>query len=392
MLAVLNGQSAFAGESDESVEYSRLLSSSIDNHGYTSFSTIPDSFKASIQLQTRYNYNQRGSDSTTLGGDQNDLSIGFTNRRSKMSLESKVTDAISAKVQFAFSQSSGAGSLEVAAMTWKLSDTVGIRAGQFKTALLREENISSRRQLTVDRSATNETFNQDYSQGIQLTVKEDSWRLFLSFTDGFGSDNTYFSSTAEADYAVTARFERRFGEASWSQYKQFTSWRGANGGLMVGAAFHFQEMGLTNPATTPATDMSTGTVDASLMGDGWNLFAAWTWRTMDTGVQTLSDAGFVFQGGVFVSDQDEFFARWDMIMPSNENATVVGVSGSEDFNTFTLGWNHYLIPESHAAKFTLQVQAYPDATTESIVAIKGNLLPDSTGDQFAFTAQFQLLF
>ena len=392
-VAVLSVSSltAFAGSDDiHLVDYALALRA--DSITRASLRPLPDSLKASVQIQFRYNYNQRGSESTTLGLPDNDLTIGFTNRRTKLGLSGKVTDDISAKMKFGFSQSSGMGVLEDAVMKWKLSDTVTFRAGQFKPSLLREENMSSSKQLTTDRSSTNETFNQDFTQGVEFIVTEDDWRVSASFNDGFGSDNTFYTAPVEADYALTARGELKFGEASWKQYKQFTSFRGVSGGLLLGTAVHYQGMGNTNPATVPTTAMTTGTVDASLLGDGWNLYAAGIWRSLDTGMMTRTDAGFILQGGVFVSDSDEFFGRWDLIMPSDSSPVVVGTSGANDFNTFTVGWNHYLIPESHAAKFTLEFQHYPDPTTESIVKIKGNLLPDSTTDQFAITAQFQLLF
>lgn len=355
-------------------------------------SPIPDSLKVSIQTQFRYNINQRGDQSTTLASPSDDLTLGFTNRRTKVGIEGKVTDDISAKIKYSFSQSSGSGKLEDAVMKWKLSDTVTFRAGQFKPSVLREENMSSSKQLATDRSSANETFNQDFSQGVEIIFTEDDWRFIGSVNDGFKAGNTYFSSSTEADYGLSARAELKLGDASWKQYKQFTSWRGSTDGLLLGVAGHYQGMGNTNPSTTPETEMTTFTADASLVRDGWNLYGAGIWRSTNSGTMTMTDSAFIFQGGVFVSDQDEFFARWDLIMPSDSNPTVVGVSGANDFNAFTIGWNHYLIPESHAAKFTLEVQHYPDPTTESIVAIKGNLLPDSTSDQFAITAQFQLLF
>ncbi|MBO6512901.1 MAG: hypothetical protein JJ974_02900 [Phycisphaerales bacterium] len=364
-----------------------------DSMNYSSFSPLPERIKTSVQIQFRYNYNQRGSESTTFAGmPDNDVTVGFTSRRTKFGVEAKVTDDITGKVKFAFSQSSGAAGLEDSYLKWKLSDTVSIKAGQYKIALLREENISSTRQLATDRSSVNELYNQDFNQAIELIITEDDWRFIGSVNDGFRSRNTYFTSGTEADIAFTARGELKFGEAGWSKYKQFTSFRGAEGGFMLGGAVHHQVMGNTNPSTTPDTSMTTGTIDASVLGDGWNLYAAGVWRNTDTGTMTLTDAGYIVQGGLFVSDQNELFGRWDLITPSDENPVVVGTSGSEDFNVFTFGWNHYVIPESHAAKFTLEAQVYPDATTESIVSIRGNILPDSTGDQFAITAQFQVLF
>ncbi|MGJ8636737.1 MAG: porin [Phycisphaerales bacterium] len=382
---------AFAGSEGSLLDLAEAIRA--DSMTHASLAPLPESLKASVQIQFRYNYNQRGSESTTFAGmPDNDVTVGFTNRRTKLGLEGKVTDDISAKIKFAFSQSSGAAAIEDAVMKWKLDDSWTFRAGQFKPSLLREENMSSSKQLATDRSSVNERFNQDFTQGIELIYTQDDWRFIGSFNDGFGADNTYFTSGTEADLAFTVRGEMRLGEASWGQYKQFTSWRGSNSGLMLGAGYHHQWMGETNPSTTPATEMGTGTIDASYVADGWNLYGAAVWRTTDTGTMTITDAGYLLQGGVFVSDQNEFFGRWDLITPSDSNPVVVGVSGAEDFNVFTVGWNHYLIPESHAAKFTLEAQVYPDPTTESIVRISGNILPDSTGDQFAITAQFQLLF
>ena len=60
----------------------------------------------------------------------------------------------------------------------------------------------------------------------------------------------------------------------------------------------------------------------------------------------------------------------------------------------TVGWNHYMVPESHAAKFTLDLRYYLDATTTSIVSTSDghNLLADSEDGQFGLTAQMQFLF
>ena len=185
----------------------------------------------------------------------------------------------------------------------------------------------------------------------------------------FRSDNTYFNAGGESDYSFTARGEIRFGKSSWSQYEQFTSWRGTNDGLMIGAAINRQSMGKTNPATSPSTNLTTGTIDASLLGDGWNLYATGIWRTMDASGSSLTDAGFLLQGGVFVSDKDELYARWDIVVPSDSTPIVAGVSGSSEFNSFTIGWNHYVIPESHDAKFTLEFQHYPNPTTESNITV-----------------------
>ncbi|MFG0246675.1 MAG: porin [Phycisphaerales bacterium JB052] len=357
--------------------------------------------KVKAQIQARYQYNERQmNDDTAPYNSDNDTTMGFSIRRTKVEVSGDVTDNISAKVKFAFSRSSGAAALEDAYGKWKINDDVTLKIGQFKQSLLREENMSSSKQLASERSAVNETFNQGFSQGIEASFGGDSWRGAIGFTDGIGNAattgtaNTAFNASNEADYALNARFDFIFGDAEWGQFGQFTSWRGSASGGMIGAAIAFQSMGSTNPALANDVDMTTGTIDFSYVSDGWNLFAAGVWRNMDTGAGTdMDDFGVIVQGGFFITDQDELFGRWDAIFPDSNNAPA-----DEDFNALTFGWNHYLVPESHAAKFTLDLNYYLDASdsASTIVSTSSsgghNLLSDTDDGQFGITAQFQFLF
>ena len=378
-------------ETDLSLARSYELSNTSSSYDALLSNSNLANIKVSAQVQARYQLNSRDDASTTLANPDDDLTLGFSMRRAKVAIEGDVTDNIKGKVQFAFSRSSGASALEDAYADWKVNDDLTLRIGQFKQSLIREENVSSKRQLASERSAVNETFTHNRSQGIELRFGGDSWRGAVGFTDGFNSDNTAFNSSAEADYALNARFEMLLGDAEWSQFKQFTSWRGSTPGNMIGAGIAFQSMGDTNPSNPAgSTEMTTGTVDYSYVGDGWNAFVAGIWRNMDPAVGAdFDDFGVVAQAGFFVTDQDELFARWDSVFPDNANAPA-----DEDFNSITVGWNHYLVPESHAAKLTVDVAWYLDETTLSIVNTSDshNLLPDSEDGQFGITAQFQFLF
>lgn len=365
-----------------------LTRASADYSSLLSESNLSD-IKVSVQIQARYQFNSRDDASTTLSSPDDDLTTGFFLRRTKVGIEGNVTDNIKAKIKFAFNRDGGSASLEDANATWKINDDVSLKVGQFKPTVLREESLSSAKQLASERSATNETFNQDFTQGIQLNFGGDSWRGHVGFNDGFGTDGTPFNSSSEADYGVSARAEFLVGDADWSAFKQFTSFRGAASGGMIGAAVHFESAGDTNPSFTPTTDMTVGTLDFSWVDDGWNAYVAGIWRNMDTGTADLDDYGVIAQGGVFLDDQNELFGRWDAVFPDDANGAT-----SEDFNTITIGWNHYMVPESHAAKFTLDVAFYLDSTTDSIVHTSDghNLLPDSEDGQIALTAQMQVLF
>lgn len=345
--------------------------------------------KIGIQIQMRYDANLRDDASTTLSSPDDDLTVGFSIRRTKVDLSAAVTDSISANVVFAFDRATGEAGLENAYAAWALSDGLELQVGQFKLPFLREETISSKRQLSAERSSMNETFNQDFSQIIQLGYEQDSWRAVVAFSDGFASRNTAFQDDGEADYALTARAEVKFGAASWKQFGQFTSFRGAAPGGMLGVAGHFESQGETNPADPVESDFSSLTADFSWVGDGWNAFGVVVYRNTDDGTTTFDDLGAVLQGGVFVSDATELFARYSGVFADSSRGATGG-----DYSDVSVGLNHYLIPESHAAKFSLSVTYSLDATTESIVRTSNghNLFNDSEDGQIGVTAQLQVLF
>ncbi|MCA9302884.1 MAG: hypothetical protein KC996_02045 [Phycisphaerales bacterium] len=346
--------------------------------------------KVAVQVQARYKYNKRDNASTTLTLPDDDTTIGFDLRRTKVAISGDVTENMNGKLQFAFDRRTGMAALEDAVLKWTVSDDLTIHIGQFKPGVLREELVSSKQQLTAERSATNETFNQDYTQGIEFGFGGDQWRATISFNDGFGADNTAFNSASEADYGVSARAEFLVGDGEFGQFKQFTSFRGSNAGGMIGIAAHHQSMGDTNPSAASSTEMTTLTGDFSWVDDGWNFFVAGVWRSMDAGAATIDDTGLVVQGGFFASDSDEIFARYSAVFAGSDN----GPGSDQDYSDLTVGWNHYIVPESHAAKFTLQGTYSFDATTTGIVSTSDghNLLPDSEDGQFGIIAQLQFLF
>lgn len=349
----------------------------------------PAPLKVGFRLQIRYDANLRDDASATLASPDDDLTVGFSIRRTKVDLSAAVTDSISANVMIAFDRATGRAGLENAYGAWAISDSLELRAGQFKLPFLREELVSSQRQLLTERSSMNETYNQDFSQGVQLGYERDAWRGVFAFSDGLASRNTAFNSDPEADYALTARAEVRFGDASWKQFGQFTSFRGAASGGMVGVAGHFESQGDTNPADPATIDLSALTADLSWLGDGWNAYGAVVYRRTDNGTDAFSDYGAVVQGGLFVSDQSELFARWSGVFADPDRGATGG-----DYSDITVGVNHYLVPESHAAKLTLGVTYSLDATTGSIVRTSSghNLLSDSEDGQIGLTAQLQVLF
>jgi len=368
----------------------------VAGHDGKFFLASPDGeFRLNIsgQVQFRYNFNIRN----TTGNDE-DITNGFHMRRAKISFDGKIAPRIHYKVKGGFSRSSGNFGLEDAYGKYVFDNGLTLKWGQFKTPFLREENTSSSKQLAADRSIANETFNQDYSQGVELAYTTDTFRIMGAVSDGFNTDNTATFSTEESDFAITERAEARFGNAGWKTFKDFTSFREGKTGVLVGVAGHWQHSGDTGNTDTFANTAVTGmdmfsyTADASYEGGGWNVYGAFIGRTIDPdNSQSFDDFGAVVQGGAFITDRDELFARWDAVFPDSGRG-----AGSDDFNTLTFGTNHYFVPGSHAAKFTADVQWFLDNQSNSSSLIGSEegvgLAPTNQNDEVAFRLQMQILF
>lgn len=343
------------------------------------------SLKISAQTQFQYNINLRDDD--TLGDD--DTTIGFQMRRTRVNIENQVTDSIKAKIQFEFAREGGDGEMLEAYADWTVNDSLKLRIGQQKVHFWRETTLGSTKQLTAEESVTSSVFTQGYAQMVEAAFGGDSWRGWVSFSDGFDSRNTSFDSSSEADYALTGRAEFKFGDADWKQFDQYTSWRGAASGGMVGVAAHWQTAGDTNPSSSSSTDTFSVTADFSWVADGWNAAIAGVWRSVDDGSTDQDDYGILAQAGVFLSDQFELFGRYDVVLTDDDLS-------ADDFSTVTGGFNYYITPESHAAKFTMQVAYYLDAVdlTGGVVSPSDglHLLADGEDGQIALTTQLQLLF
>lgn len=382
VLVGMSGQASAADDARAAVLYEANLEAvSLSMHK-------APTIKVSAQTQFRYDLNFR--DDSSLGDD--DTTIGFSMRTARVNLSGPVTDSIDAKVQIDFNRADGAARLQEGFADWTVNDGLKFRIGQQKVNFMRENIVGSARQLSANASVFDSVFGSGYAQLVEAWFTGDSWRGWVAFSDGFHSANTAFNSSREADYAFTGRFEFKLGDADWSAFDQFTSWRGSNSGALIGVGAHWQSRGNTNPAASPETDMFLATAGISWVSDGWNAHGEFVWRNTDAGSGAdFDDYGFLLQGGLFVSDQAELFARYDFISPDSDRGP-----GVDDFGTLTAGLNYYIIPESHAAKFTLAVSYYFDAvdSTGGVVTPSDglNLLADTEDGQFGITAQLQFLF
>ena len=377
--------------------------------------------------QFTYSLNFRdGGDDGPLGSDSEDLTNGFDAKRTRLIFQGNVLNPnLSFYIQGAFegdnsSDSSGGFELLDAYGNYDFDNGWGVKWGQFKAPYNREELVDPRHTLASDTSVVNAVFNAGRTQGVALHYRGDNLGFVGSLNDGASTSNTPYWTGAsdpilssafggpielEADFSVTGRVEYMFA-GQWERFEDFTSFRNSDDiAVLLGGAAHYQHGGDT-AGFTPAGvgggtelafteyDLFLYTIDISVEGNGWNLFGAFIGRTVDPdGVDSANDFGFVVQGGFFLADQFELFARWDAVYADDD-----AYGSSDDFNTFTFGGNYYFVPESHAAKLTVEASYFIDTVSDNPLVLPTapssttGLVPDTDDGQWVLRGQMQLVF
>ncbi len=403
-----------------------LLQSGTAGHDGNFFMASGDgNFRLNISGATQFRYVLNfldDGDNTTSSPDDEDFANGFDLARAFIDFSGNVINPETTfKIRGEFAENYGADSdfgdfeLQDAWGQHEFENGVSLRWGQFKVPVAYENYyVDDTYQLAVDRSVTNAFFDADYTQGIALSYRDDTWGGTVSLNDGGFTANTPFFSAAEADFGLTARVDFLLAGGDWSTFIDFTSFRGNDTfDARLGAGIHWQTAGDTaafgGPGTTAQVavadmDYLLYSIDLSLEGNGWNIFAAFLGSSTDidgTGGASSTDFdnyGGVIQGGYFVSDQWELFARWDAIFFDDDLTTGTAGNDDDDFHTATFGFNYYFVPESHAAKFSADLQWFfseqnsgtginriaPSQTTA--------LLPNRGDDEVAIRLQMQLMF
>lgn len=360
--------------------------------------------------QFRMNYNSRddqGGVPAPSGYPQdNDQTTGFQNARTRLNVSGNIaSENWGYFIQFGFGDieqgsvqglnnppggSNGTGFLEDAYGWYKMGNGWSLKFGQFKLPGTREDLVGDTYQLFRDRSVTNTFFSLGRGQGVQASYESDQFRFAASVSDGIQSANTDYTSTSEYDWALSARGEYKWA-GDWKQAKDFTSFQNSEYFGMLGAALHYQSGG-TTVNTYDATDLAF-TVDASMEGNGWNAFAAFIYNSFDDASATDSVANMAFQiqGGIFVAADWELVAGWDMLMPDS----AYGPGSDSNFSTLRFGFNHYIVPESHALKMSMNLLYFMDTEDECAIAIPSTatgLLSSTSDSQWALGGQIQLMF
>ncbi len=405
-----------------------------DQGGFFLASAAGD-FKLNIrgQLQVRWAFDHRdtgggpGASGTNTAPEDN---WGFELRRLKLTFSGFVVDpswTFEVQPVWARNATSGSnGSLDNAFIQKDIGSGVLFRVGQFKAPFSQEELVSSSTQLAVERSLVTSFFTTKYDQGMQLEWSNDAFRLRAYYGDGLQANGVNVATNAaangaypqsansgfnvaETNFAFAGRAEY-MGAGKWKQFGDLNSYRGDAFGWLVGAAVMGQNLRNSGVATN-ANNMFGATADLTMHFGGATFFAAGYYRNVGLSGQvavqgggtsdTMHQWGAVFQGGYFVTDDVEPFARWEVgNSDSNQFRTGNAADGNyEQLNMLTVGANWFPAGVANKnLKLTTDL-GYAFSPLVDFANAGANTLVDftpaneTTNDgQWVLRTQFQLLF
>jgi hypothetical protein len=309
-----------------------------------------------------------------------------------------------------------------------LGNGFSVQVGQFKSPFLREWLVSSKYQLAAERSLVNTLFSTGWTQGVQMNWNNDMLRVMASYNDGANNANLGSISGTDVDgvnnnsgagftqWAFTGRVEAML-SGNWAQFDNLTSMRGEGSGILVGGGINWQRGGQqgnlasANSAAVPANGNADGeffswTLDATWDLGGANLYGAWVMNTsysLPGGQGDINSYGIVVQGGYFITDSIEMFARWEWMSTQNQDTNVAG--SNINFNTAnnafvnnigTIGANWYM---NKNVKWTTDFGVSWNPVTfqtglfgQNIAGADYRTEGSNGGGQIVFRTQLQLLF
>jgi hypothetical protein len=301
------------------------------------------------QIQFRYVYNYQ-NDSPT-----DDNRYGFEVRRSKLVFKGHIFDP-SWQYELELDSNRNTGSVQLGENVWVQKDFGGgfvIRAGQFKPFYLREENVSSRRLLAVERSNVNTAFTAGIAQGVQAMYTTPNWRIAASYIDGFNTGNNTPYSAEDQEFAFTGRTEF-LAWGDWKAIEDDNAFRDGTPALMFGLAGSFQrgEFGTGNNTPPPnfnnnEMDQAGGSADVTWKLQGFSLSGILIYQNQSStdGARVpfnFDQWGAVLRGGLFVTDDVELYAvyEWgDYDQPNQSNLSTLTAGFNWFFHKNDIKWS-----------------------------------------------------
>ncbi|RMH24058.1 MAG: hypothetical protein D6693_10345 [Planctomycetota bacterium] len=327
--------------------------------------------KISGRIQFRYLASVRD----TASG--RDPETGFTVNRVLLAISHKVSGALSVYGELQVSRSTGAASLSNLFTTVRLGDGWSLRVGFFRPPFLREQFVSSGRQLAVERSLVSSALGQGLGTGVRVRWAPARWRVYAAVVDRGGDLG------GDERWAATGRIERLV-KGRFSRLRDFSPEARGRTAVLVGAAtaYQFEDRDSGGPERTRLrwtgdVSFTTGRLAGMIYATGTHL-----WRT-DSG-PSLDQYGLVAQAAWRVSDHWEVFGRGEFGLADEAGGDLV---------VTTFGVNGYFFGRN-AVKVSADV-SYAWTGVDAVWATtRAGFLTDDAGreGQLVIRAQLQLTF
>ena len=285
-------------------------------------------------LQVRAAYDKR--DNPTNGAVAlDDSDWGFENRRTALKFGGHIIDNTWKYFIQQMRIPGGNFNLLDGLINHDLGDGWSMQFGKFRMPFLREEIVNYTNQLAVERTLVSGPFGIGRSEGLQFGYKGDDFKFNAAvFNDfaGIGENNTA-AMTLSKDIALATRAEFLL-KGGWKQFGNLTAFPGTEDGVLLGLAFAYEKDNDVVGGTDGDTD-TRWTADINFHFDGASIFAYYVDRSFrdDSGAAgDLDQTGFVIQGGYFINENTELFARYE---------TAESDTAAEDLKVMTVGFNKY---------------------------------------------------
>jgi hypothetical protein len=287
-------------------------------------------------LQFRFVYNRQDDG----GADSNRW--GFENKRTALKFGGHVGDpSWQYFVQGLFSSNGGTFFLLDAFITKDLGEGWSLRVGKFRLPFLHEQIVNYTHLLTVERSLLTSYFGAGRSQGVQVAYTGDQLKLAVALSDDIDRIGgvTAPALAFDTEYTVTGRVECLL-QGAWATLNDFSSFSGDDPAALLGGAIVWTKTESGTP--DPETETFRWTLDGTLEFGGGSLYAAAMGNHTDTngpGVD-VDQYGALVQGGLFLADDLEAFARfeWGDEDGSADDLSVVTVGLTRYWNRHALKW------------------------------------------------------
>ncbi|MEI6273281.1 MAG: porin [Phycisphaerae bacterium] len=336
--------------------------------------------------------------------------------------------------------SSNAG-MEEAMVIKELSHEFKISVGQFKSPFLREEIVSSRRQLAVERSLVDQMFSTKFTQGVMGTWTGDRAMFEVMYNDGGSNANTGATAAFNSEsvgtptnmnngagfteWAITAH-AGWLAYGHWNDFNDLTSFPGEGEGLMFNTWLNMQRGGqqVSSAVQDNKNIPLNGNADAQFLT--WSADASWNFgganvfgyfvmntayeipATTTNNIGSINSYGAVVQGGYFITNTVELFGRWEWLSTQNKGVNDIGNNGATTHNVanvfnagrtnaYTAGFNWFIYGRQIKLTTDIGFTTAPLWFNNGIygAGVAGTnyrIEPAGGGGQIVVRSQLQLLF